>query len=147
MKRLIIIAVVIAMTSQGSLASGGVQYNRDVLPILAKHCFTWHRMDAATRKASLRLDIANNKAINTKRPPQSPLLERIFSQDPLSQMPPANSQHSLTAKEKSILRAWVKQGAEYESHWSFIWITRKVSTRKFAEIHLMTWRYSMPHPL
>ncbi len=35
-----------------------IEYNRDVRPILADHCFACHGPDSASRKADLRLDDA-----------------------------------------------------------------------------------------
>ena len=37
-------------------AAEPLQYNRDVLPILAENCFACHGADSAARKADLRLD-------------------------------------------------------------------------------------------
>ena len=34
-------------------------------------------------------------------------------------MPPADSELSLTAEEKSKLRQWISDGADWSQHWSF----------------------------
>ena len=46
--------------------SGPIQFNRDVLPILADKCFTCHGPDANQRKTGLRLD-ARDSAIAEKK--------------------------------------------------------------------------------
>src|SRR6266498_2380665 len=36
--------------------ASGIEYNRDIRPILAENCFACHGADSAARKASLRID-------------------------------------------------------------------------------------------
>ncbi len=105
--------------------SGKLQYNRDVRPILAENCFACHGPDSAARKAGLRLDqrdvAVKVGAIAPGKPDDSGLVERIFLKDADDGlMPPAKSHKKLTAAQKDVLKRWVTEGAEYESHWSFI---------------------------
>ena len=76
--------------------NSGLQYNRDVRPILSENCFACHGPDSASRKAGLRLDNfagATNKlesgdiAIVPGVPDKSELVRRIFLTDD-DQMPP-----------------------------------------------------------
>src|SRR5262249_34212796 len=48
------------------------------------------------------------------------LIERIFSDRPAKQMPPAKSHKTLTAAQKELLKRWVAAGAPYQAHWSLI---------------------------
>src|SRR5262249_26703001 len=43
----------------GQPASGHVDFDRDVRPILAENCFACHGFDANKRQAGLRLDVAD----------------------------------------------------------------------------------------
>ncbi len=99
-------------------------YNRDVRPILAENCFSCHGPDSAARKASLRLDkreaAIEAGAIEPGDPSLSEIIERVNSTDPDKVMPPPKSKKGLTADQKSTLAAWVKEGAEYQPHWSFL---------------------------
>ena len=103
---------------------GTLEYNRDVRPILAENCFACHGPDSAARKANLRLDRRDDamelKAIVPGKPGESGLVERIFAEDVAERMPPAKTHKKLTAAQKEVLRKWVAEGAEYQSHWSFI---------------------------
>lgn len=100
-----------------------LQFNRDIRPILAQNCFACHGLDEGSRKADLRLDrrsaAIDMGAIEPGEPEQSELIARVESDDPDAVMPPADSGHQLSAKEIELLRQWIKQGAEYETHWAF----------------------------
>jgi hypothetical protein len=54
----------------------------------------------------------------------SELYRRITAVDGDERMPPPDSHKTLSEAEKETLRRWIKQGAHWESHWSFGPITR-----------------------
>jgi len=51
---------------------------------------------------------------------RSALMERILTNDGDDLMPPPDSHKTLSARQKDILKLWIAQGAEYQSHWSFM---------------------------
>lgn len=51
--------ILLSCISLSAFAVDGVQYNRDVRPVLARHCFACHGQDANKRKGKLRLDKAS----------------------------------------------------------------------------------------
>ena len=107
-----------------------IDFNYHVKPILSDKCFACHGPDTDSQKSDLRLDISEsalaphgeskNLAIVPGRPGASDLIKRILSDNPSEQMPPPESNLSLTTKEIAILAKWIEQGAEYKPHWSFI---------------------------
>jgi hypothetical protein len=110
-----------------------VQFNRDIRPILAEACFHCHGPDSATRKADLRLDkeegffastSKSGATIVRNRPQDSPLYQRIVSDDPDEMMPPESSHKVLTTGQKDLIRRWIEQGAQWQPHWSLINPTR-----------------------
>src|SRR5262249_18977214 len=107
-----------------SSAGEKLQYNRDVRPILAENCFACHGPDSAARKAGLRLDRRDDAmkadVIVPGKPEDSPLVERIFSDESGHVMPPPKTKKKLTAAQKETLKRWIAEGAEYQPHWSFI---------------------------
>jgi hypothetical protein len=105
-----------------------IEYNRDVRPILSDKCFKCHGPDAPARKAKLRLDLrADALAERESGPPivpgqanKSEVVRRIETGDADEVMPPRKSNLHLSKDEIAVLRRWVAEGAEYQSHWSFV---------------------------
>lgn len=102
----------------------GLEYNRDIRPILADTCFACHGVDGAARQADLRLDLRQSAidagALEPGKPAESSLIERILTSDPELVMPPPKTHKKLTDAQKETLRKWVEQGAEYQPHWSLM---------------------------
>ena len=110
------------------LCASEVSFNRDIRPLLSDRCFHCHGPDEGTRKGDLRLDTVEGamldhdgvRAVVPGDPDQSELIQRIFTNDPDDLMPPPDSDASLSEAEKALFRAWIQNGAEYETHWSFV---------------------------
>jgi hypothetical protein len=108
--------------------AAGVDFNRDVRPILSQHCFKCHGPDQ--QKSGLRLDQRASAvkpaksdaiAIVPGRPDASELLRRVSSRDPDERMPPPGGGNTpLTAAQIETLRAWIAAGAEYRAHWAYV---------------------------
>ena len=104
-------------------ATRTVDFDRDIRPIFAKHCYTCH--GDQKQKAGLRLDRRPDemlpKVVKAGHSDQSRLIRLVAGIDPELQMPPAGP--PLSREQVSILRAWVDQGAKWPSaesdHWSF----------------------------
>jgi mono/diheme cytochrome c family protein len=109
-----------------------VEYNRDVRPILADHCFACHGPDKNTRKAGLRLDNATDataerqgsRAVVPGKPEASEILKRLTTEEPSERMPPAKFGKPVSDKQVAILRRWIEQGGEYQEHWSRLAVKR-----------------------
>ena len=110
-------------------AAEPVDFARDVRPILSDRCFACHGPDEPSRKAGLRLDTeAGAKAARGQRTPIVPgnpaaseLIRRVTQVQPALRMPPPYAgKKPLTEGEIATLRAWIEQGARWQSHWSFV---------------------------
>jgi mono/diheme cytochrome c family protein len=106
-----------------------VDFNRQVLPILADNCFACHGPDEKQRKAKLRLDTKEGAfaklrsggfAIVPGKRADSPLVERITADDPNRIMPPVKSRKKLTPEQIALLTQWIDQGAAWSQHWAFV---------------------------
>jgi hypothetical protein len=105
-------------------AADAVDFNRDIRPILAEHCWSCHGQDARKRAADLRLDdravaIASG-AVAPGDLPASGLVQRIRSSDAEFVMPPPTTHRDLSERQKQILERWIQQGAAYAVHWAFV---------------------------
>ena len=108
-----------------------MDYNLHVKPILSDKCFSCHGPDKTKQKAGLRLDMPvsafgdlpespGKVAIDPGDLNGSELFHRIVSDDSDYKMPSKKSNLSLSANEKAILIKWIRQGAEYKTHWAFV---------------------------
>ncbi|MDP7020573.1 MAG: PSD1 and planctomycete cytochrome C domain-containing protein [Pirellulaceae bacterium] len=122
------VALLLASLPALGRADDSVQYNRDIRSILADKCFACHGSDDKNVKANLRLDVADAAtkpaesgavAIVPGKPDESELVRRIFAEDD-ERMPPEDSNKELTSRERELLKLWVRSGAEYQDHWSFL---------------------------
>lgn len=112
-----------------------IRFNRDIRPVISDKCYHCHGPDAATREAGLRLDTregllselsGGRYAIIPGDPDNSEFYKRIIATDDDEIMPPPSSHKHLTSEEIKLLRAWIKQGATWEDHWSFTSIQRPI---------------------
>lgn len=104
-------------------------FNRDIRPILSENCFFCHGQDPKHRGGELRLDLREEAivahdgltAIVPGNPEKSEMIRRIISKDPEMVMPPPEA-HKIAMPSKDIdtLKRWIKAGAIYEPHWSFV---------------------------
>lgn len=108
-------------------AQAGLEFNRDIRPVLASKCYACHGPDEDKREGGLRLDVreeAVREAINPGRPEESEFWKRITTHDPEDVMPPPTSPKPLTDTERKLFRQWIAEGAEYQQHWAFLPIQR-----------------------
>ena len=105
-----------------------IDYNRQIRPLLANHCWKCHGPDAAQRQAGLRLDVRESAlaaAESGERPivpghsDKSELVRRINAADAAERMPPADENKPLSAADKKLLARWIAEGARYQTHWAF----------------------------
>jgi mono/diheme cytochrome c family protein len=105
-----------------------VSFNEHIRPILAENCFACHGVDAAHRKAKLRLDnaaeaTAERKGVRAIVPgdlEKSELWQRITSPHDDEVMPPPESHKPPLAKEQQqLIKRWIEQGAVYQKHWAY----------------------------
>ena len=121
----------LAQAARADERAGDIDFNRDIKPILSNVCYKCHGPDPAERKGGtdgLRLDtyagatadLGDRAAIVPGDADKSELVLRISTQDPNELMPPPSSGRKLTPREVRLLTDWVRQGAKYVQHWSYV---------------------------
>lgn len=114
-------------------------YNFDIKPILSDRCYHCHGPDAENQDSELRLDTRANAtadlggyaAVVPGDVQNSELHLRLWSDDS-DQMPPPDSNLSLTDEEKRLLDKWIASGAQFDRHWSFKPLPSKVNVPEFG---------------
>jgi mono/diheme cytochrome c family protein len=110
-------------------AAEGVDYRKEIRPILQERCYACH--GALAQKSKLRVDSGANMlrhgVIVPGKPAESELIARVSSTDDKTRMPPEG--HALKPEQLAKLRAWIEQGARVPAddaeepdprdHWSF----------------------------
>jgi hypothetical protein len=95
---------------------------------LSNQCIACHGPDEAQRKAGLRLDLREGavadlggySAVVAGHPETSELILRLLTDDEEERMPPPSKGARLSAREVEILKKWIRQGANYAQHWSYV---------------------------
>ncbi|MBO0862101.1 MAG: DUF1549 domain-containing protein [Chloracidobacterium sp.] len=114
---------------QGGAPASHIDFNRDIRPILADKCWSCHGPDAGAKKIKLRLDSEDAAiadlgggrcAIVPGAVERSQLARRISASDEAMRMPPVDSGRSLSRAEIDLLIEWIRQGAKWGKHWSFV---------------------------
>jgi hypothetical protein len=109
-------------------ATNGIEFNKQIRPLLTDNCYLCHGPDKGTRKAGLRLDdreaalagVKGRPAIVPGNSAASELFKRVSSKDPEYRMPKRGSGRSLTPQQITLLKQWIDQGAVYEPHWAYV---------------------------
>lgn len=114
-----------------------VGFNEYIRPIFSSTCFNCHGPDEHEAKAHLQLHTfeaatqprtyttksgvkkTKEAAILAGNAEDSPVWHRIDTDDEDEMMPPPDFHHSLSDRDKALIKKWIEQGAEYQDHWAY----------------------------
>jgi hypothetical protein len=103
------------------------EFNRDIRPLFAKHCTACHggvknagKISFVYREKALAKGKSGKAAIVPGHPEDSELIRRVTTQDPDDLMPKPDHGPRLTEREVDVLRRWIREGAVWSEHWSFV---------------------------
>jgi hypothetical protein len=105
-------------------AAAPISFNRDIRPILSNNCFACHGPDEKQRETMFHFDtkegaFAEDGIIVPGSAAKSMLVGRITNPDPKKHMPPPESGHALTDKQIALLKQWIDEGANWDTHWAY----------------------------
>ena len=102
-----------------------VSFSRDVRPILNQNCVPCHGgvrqkngVSFIFREEALGVGKSGRRTIVPGKPDASELIARVTSRDPDTRMPYHGP--PLAPQQIALLRRWIKEGAKWEDHWSFV---------------------------
>ncbi len=143
---LIALGLLIGMVSASGWYGGWfgqrIDYNADVKPILNKNCMGCHGGVKKAGNVSFLFEEEMLKPGKSGKVPvvrgdadASEMIRRILSHDPDERMPRKGP--PLSDEEVAILKNWINQGAEWETHWSYRRIERPEvpSLRSFRNLY------------
>ncbi|GAA5122356.1 PSD1 domain-containing protein [Luteolibacter yonseiensis] len=104
-----------------------VEFNRDIRPILTKHCTACHggvkeagEVSFIYREKALAPGESGKAPIVPGKPAESEMLHRMRSKDPDEVMPKPKHGPPLPEAEIALIERWIAQGAEWQEHWAFM---------------------------
>ncbi len=122
-------AALFAGASPLCFAEDSVDFERQIRPLLADHCFKCHGPDVRARKGRPGFNSFENATkpnrngiapIVPGKPDDSEMIRRVSSDDEKYRMPPAEVSPALHADEIEALRRWIAEGAIYTPHWAYV---------------------------
>ncbi|RYD32275.1 MAG: DUF1549 domain-containing protein, partial [Verrucomicrobiaceae bacterium] len=109
------------------LGEDRVEFNRDIRPILTKHCTACHggvkeagEVSFIYREKALAPAESGKAPIVPRKPGESEMVHRLRSKDPDEIMPKPKHGPPLPEEEIALVERWIAQGAEWEEHWAFV---------------------------
>ena len=127
-KKILLIAILLAASILAVVLTSGhkkIDFNTEVKPIFNTKCIACHggvrqksdfsllfRTDAISPAKSGKYPIVPYK------PEESELIRRVTENDPDERMP--YKHEPLSKQEISILKKWIRQGAEWGVHWAYL---------------------------
>ena len=101
-----------------------ISFAFDIQPLLSDKCFACHGPDSRNAESDLKLSdrasATEYEAFIAGDWENSEAIARIVSEDEDLLMPPPESHKTpLTKSETELLKRWIDEGAQYETHWAF----------------------------
>ncbi len=104
----------------------GVDFNRDIRPILTRQCTACHGgvkdaggISFVSRERAMVVGESGEPVIVPGNPAKSEMLRRIRSTDPDEVMPKPKHGPPLPAAESDLIERWIAEGAVWRDHWAF----------------------------
>ena len=110
----------IVVLGRGTSQASDIDFNRDIRPILNAHCVACHGGVKQASDLSFVYEDQARSVIEPGEPEESPFFQRITTDDMDERMPPPDHGRALNPSEMDLLTKWIRQGASWGVHWSFV---------------------------
>lgn len=117
-----------------------INFNTDIRPIINAKCITCHGgvkknggFSLLFREEALAETESGQPAIIPGSPGKSEFIKRLVHDDPEYRMP--LDAPPLSEEEIGKLKAWIKQGAQWEDHWAYV----KPEPKELPKVSNITW--------
>lgn len=127
-KNLLLIVIILVAALIGTTSLIGhkkVDFSAEVKPLLNKKCISCHGgvkkeggFSVLFREEALGKTESGEPAIIPGHPEKSEFIKRLTSKDPEERMP--YKHEPLSEKEISMLKQWIKEGANWGEHWAYV---------------------------
>lgn len=115
------------MAPVASAPATPVDFNRHIRPLLNQNCVVCHggvkmagNISFVFREEATRAGESGRITIKPGDPAASELMARLVTKDPEKRMPPVDHGHALAPEQIELFRQWIKEGAPWAEHWSFV---------------------------
>ena len=112
--------------AQAAVSASGVDFQREIQPIFAEHCYECHGPDAqkgglnlTSRAGAVKVLESGMAAIVAGHPEKSEAIARMTTDDDEEIMPPKKKAKRPTTQQIDLLRKWIAGGAEWTEHWAY----------------------------
>jgi len=106
---------------------GAVEFNKDIRPILTKHCTACHggvkaagKVSFVYREKALAQGKSGKTTIVPGQPDASEMIRRVTTNDEDERMPKPEHGPRLSDAEVAMLKQWITEGAKWSEHWSLV---------------------------
>ncbi len=130
----LLVAACLSVSVNASAADDapGIDFNREIRPILSEACYQCHGPDHNKRKADLRLDnrdglfrvVDGTAVVVPGKPETSELFHRITTDDALDAHASRQVGSASDAGADQAHRGLDRQGAPWKGHWSYVRLSR-----------------------
>jgi mono/diheme cytochrome c family protein len=120
------LATLSALALTFSATAAAVEFQRDIQPLFAEHCYECHGpdkqkggLDLTQREGAVKMLESGATAIVAGHPEKSEALSRLTTSDEDDVMPPKKKAKRPTKEQIENFKKWIASGAEWTQHWAY----------------------------
>ncbi len=121
----------LVLASLAAAVAAGVDFQRDIQPLFAEHCYECHGPDEqkgglnlTTRAGAMKVLESGVAAFVPGHPEKSESITRLTTTDEDDVMPPKKKAKRPTKEQVELLKKWIASGAEWTEHWAYKSVVR-----------------------